>query len=308
MAEPLPRGVIVAACTPIGADGRPDLAKLGKHLDRLRAERCVGVLLAGTTGEGSGLSLDDRRAIVEAAAGDADTSWWRFASTGTPSIEDTIGLTRHAIQHLAMPVILPPRAEGADERGVVAWYRRVIDEGVPDGKRVMLYNLPSLTGVRLTPSLVGSLLDSVGEKVGGLKDSSGDRASLHELRTRFPALPLYVGHEPLLVDAIAIGAHGALSGMANVAAPQLVAAAASAAAGDRAAAATTHDQIAATWAIFSAFQPYRLRSRQSWRAAMATSAGRAVGHRSPRLTDKRPIHSLEGSPKSGSHPTDGAGG
>ena len=135
MAEPLPRGVIAAACTPFDIDLRPDYARLAGHLATLRAEGCVGVLLAGTTGEGSGLSLADRRAMVEAVATGDEPGWTSFVSTGTPSLEDTAALTRHALDHQAIPVILPPRVEGGSERGVAAWYSSVIDTAVREKER-----------------------------------------------------------------------------------------------------------------------------------------------------------------------------
>lgn len=256
MADRLPRGVVAAACTPIGPDGRPDLVRLVRHARRLQADGCVGVLVAGTTGEGSGFSLADRRAMVESLTGDRP-AWPVFAATGTSSLRDTADLTRHAIDHGAIPVVLPPRVEGvAGDAGLVAWYVELIERAVPADRQIVLYNLPALSGVSLSPSIIEAVCARGGARIGGLKDSSADRAYLHEIRRRFPDLPLYVGHEPLLVDAIGLGACGALSGMANVFAELLVSAATAAFAGDPAAASSAHRAICVAWAALGAHQPY----------------------------------------------------
>jgi 4-hydroxy-tetrahydrodipicolinate synthase len=256
MRDRLPRGVVAAACTPIGPDGRPDLPRFIRHAERLRSEGCAGILIAGSTGEGSAFTLSDRRDMLTRLTGEF-TGWPMVASTGAPSVGDTAALTRHAIDTGATPLILPPPVSGpVDDDGVIEWYMRVIEETHESGCAIVLHNPPEATGVRLSAPLVARLVAQAGTAIVGLKDSSGDRTYISQLRQKAPTLQLYVGHEPLLVDALRLGANGAMCGLANLVAPLLIATLSATLSGDDDRAEAGGLAITLAWTILSRRQPF----------------------------------------------------
>jgi 4-hydroxy-tetrahydrodipicolinate synthase len=258
MHERLPRGIIAAASTPIMENGQPDLVRLIRHAERLRREGCAGILLAGLTGEGPAFTLADRRAMVDRLATEFP-DWPLLASTGAPSIGDAAALTRHATDAGVIPLVLPPSVNPpVDEEGVIEWFPRVIDETHHADCEIVLYNLPALNGVRLTVSLVERLVARAGPSIAGLKDSTGDRSYLLELHERTPALRLYVGHEPLLVDALDLGAAGAICGMANLFAPTLVRTFQAALSGDFVTVSEDQRRISEAWSILDRFKPFSI--------------------------------------------------
>src|SRR5881275_2225794 len=114
------RGVWCATLTPLSGDGRPDHARLAHHVRRILAAGVDGIALFGTTGEGQSLSLNERRAGLDAllAAGIAPSQI--IAATGCASLPETIELTCHAVQSNCVgALILPP-----------FFFKAVSDEGV----------------------------------------------------------------------------------------------------------------------------------------------------------------------------------
>ncbi len=104
-------GVYAAAVTPLKPDLSPDLDGIASLIQFFAQRGCHGVLLMGTTGEGPSFSLAERMQIFEAAASARqDFSGFRLlAGTGTPSLEDTIYLTKSAFAlGFEGVVVLPP--------------------------------------------------------------------------------------------------------------------------------------------------------------------------------------------------------
>ncbi len=192
---------------------------------RLLAQGVVGVAPFGTTGEGPSLSTAQRRRGVEAllAAGIAPARV--LPGTGCASLAETIELTRHAVTSGCIgALVLPPFFwKQPSDDGVFAWYARLID-GVADARlRVVLYHLPQVSAVPLSPDLVARLAAAFPDVVVGVKDSGGDWAHTRALLARVPQLTVVIGHEPDLPKLVRAGGAGTICGVANVY-PDLVAA------------------------------------------------------------------------------------
>jgi 4-hydroxy-tetrahydrodipicolinate synthase len=104
----------------------------------------------------------------------------------------------------------------AREDGVFRFHAEVV-EAVGDRRlRLLLYNLPSISGVVLAPRLIERLAIAFPGAIAGIKDSSADWGWTSTLLRRFPELPVYVGAEPHLRRAVAAGAAGGICGLANL--------------------------------------------------------------------------------------------
>lgn len=217
MAAALPHGVYTALVTPITQAGEVDFNALKMLVEWQRQHGVKGIVVCGTTGEGASLSVEEReRAIagVRECAGDLKV----IAGTGCANLPETIHLSRFAQKEGcdAVLVIPPFYYKHVSDEGLVAYYMRLLDAVEI---AVLLYNYPELAGVSLSPELVEALLDY--PHMVGLKDSSGEWDTLLTFLLRFPRLQVFTGAEDIMVDALASGASGCISGLAS-ALPELL--------------------------------------------------------------------------------------
>src|SRR4030042_4858941 len=91
-------GVYAAVVTPLKPDLSPDLDGLINLIQFLASRGCHGVLLMGTTGEGPSFSINERLSVFKAAiiAREKLPGLRLLAGTGTPSLEDSVFLTKSA--------------------------------------------------------------------------------------------------------------------------------------------------------------------------------------------------------------------
>lgn len=217
-------GVFAAAVTPVTPEGDPDLAALPAFLDFLAQRGCHGALLLGTTGEGPSFSSTERVAIWRAAA-----KWRRqtpgfqlFAGTGTPSLSESIELNGAAFNlGFEAVLVLPPYFfRNAGEDGLFDWYAQLIEESVPEGKWLLGYHIPAVSGVPLPPALLQRLAGAYPTRFGGLKDSSGSLDSARAFVEALPSKSVLVGNDILLGPGLAFGAAGCITALANLRSPE----------------------------------------------------------------------------------------
>jgi 4-hydroxy-tetrahydrodipicolinate synthase len=212
----LPR-IVPAAITPFSEGGQNLLLDfVPQHLAYLEHRGADGVLTLGTNGEGVSLSLEERKAMIDAVV----THRGRlgvFAGTGCAALPETIELSRHAIERgVDAVMVVPPfyfkQVEGA---GVAAYYA-VLLQALPPEKRVILYNIPDYSGVEITDDLVDTLLTRFPDRILGIKDTSGRLERTRALVERYPGLAVYNGNDADTAGAVEAGVAGAISATANV--------------------------------------------------------------------------------------------
>lgn len=204
--------VMPASVTPFDANGRVDLPGVARLLAHFRASGCDGVVLAGTNGEGPSLSAVEKRDLVRAAVPLAP-GLSIVLGIATPSLDEAIWLSQQAAKAGASAGLVMPPAyfREASEEGLAAWFEALLDASpLP----LLFYNLPQRTGIRLTPELLARL--NRHEHALGLKDSSGEAGNLAPYAQAMPGKRLFVGDETLLMEALAAGWTGTISGAANV--------------------------------------------------------------------------------------------
>lgn len=220
------KGVYAASITPLKTDFSPDLESIPGYLDFLARRGCHGALLLGTTGEGPSFSPQQRVNILKVAL-EIRQDWPDFqllAGTGTPSLDETVVLTK-AVFDLGFDgaVLLPPyyfRASGED--GLSSWYKHVLDRSVPVGGVVLAYHIPAVSGVPLSLNLLSGLKEAYPQKFLGLKDSSGDPEFAVKLGNRFGNdFHVLTGNDRLFSLALENGASGCITATANLISPDL---------------------------------------------------------------------------------------
>jgi 4-hydroxy-tetrahydrodipicolinate synthase len=217
-------GVYAAAVTPLLPDLSPDLDGLTRLIQFLANRGCHGVLLMGTTGEGPSFSINERISVYQAAveARQDLPGFHLLAGTGTPSLEDTIFLTKSAFDlGYEGVVVLPPYYyHKATDDGLFAWFTQVLDQAVPSGGVLLGYHIPPISGVSLSLELLSRLKERYPDRFAGVKDSSGDPEWARSLGARFGTdLLVLNGNDRLFSLALQEGASGCITAMANLLSP-----------------------------------------------------------------------------------------
>jgi 4-hydroxy-tetrahydrodipicolinate synthase len=219
-------GVFAAAVTPVKPDISPEPEAIPGFLDFLARRGCHGALMLGTTGEGPSFSPEQRQEILRAAL-HIKEDYPRFqllAGTGTPSLDETIRLTRMAFDlGIDGVVLLPPYYfRNVGDEGLFIWFRQVIQKAVPAGNIVLGYHIPPITGVPLSIDLLSKLKDTFPDRFAGLKDSSGDLNHAQALGKRFGKdLWVFNGNDSHFSLALESKALGCITAPANLISPDL---------------------------------------------------------------------------------------
>lgn len=210
-------GILPPVPTPFRPDGALDLDGLAAVIRALEPH-VDGVLVLGSNGEAVHLDDGERSAVIAAAREAVGEDAPLLAGTGAASTRTAERWAREAADAGADAVlVLPPayfRAQMTDA-ALETHYLRVAEASpVP----VWLYNMPAATGLSLAPALVGRL--ATHPNIRGVKDSSGNVGALAEILRLAPSgFTVMTGNAPTLLPALALGAHGGILAVANVAAP-----------------------------------------------------------------------------------------
>ncbi len=203
--------------TPFTPRGAVDAARLVAHARRCLASGCASLTLFGTTGEGASVGLGARAATLDAmVAAGFDLSREVLAGVAAASVEDAAAQANQLFDAGGRGVLLAPPFyfKGPGDEGLYRWFASVL-ERCRNPRQVILYHIPTVTEVPLSPALIRRIDDAFPGLLAGVKDSSGDWASAERLLAELPHLDVLIGDERLLARAIRHGASGAISGCAN---------------------------------------------------------------------------------------------
>ncbi|MFE3108775.1 dihydrodipicolinate synthase family protein [Kitasatospora indigofera] len=200
-------GIIAYPVTPFSAaDGRVDTDRLAALVDRLVRAGCHAVAPLGSTGESA--YLEDEEWYEAAEASVAAVAGRVPAVVGIADLTTRSAVRRARFAERAgadVVMVLPLSYWKLDEREVSRHFTAVADAvGIP----VMIYNNPATSGIDLSPELMVSLVERVGN-ITMVKESSGDVQRMHRLAQLSEGrLPFYNGSNPLALEAFAAGAAG----------------------------------------------------------------------------------------------------
>jgi 4-hydroxy-tetrahydrodipicolinate synthase len=188
----------------------------------------------GTTGEGPSFSPEERGDIFRRACQvremhqtlrQAQGGAIRlFAGTGTPSLAETISLTRLAFDlGFDGVVVLPPYYfRKVTDEGLFAYFAELIRRAVPADGALLGYHFPGAAGIGFSVDLLARLKDAFPRQFAGLKDSSHDADLARTLGARFgDDLAVFTGTDSFLQLAMENHAAGCITAPANLISPHL---------------------------------------------------------------------------------------
>jgi 4-hydroxy-tetrahydrodipicolinate synthase len=172
----------------------------------------------GTTGEATSFSLDQRRRVMTAYARSGLRLDRMMVGTGAAAIADAIALTRHAAElGFAGALVLPPfYYKGVADDGLVAVIESILKATAAKSIPLYLYHFPAQSGLHWHIALVRRLLQTFGERIVGLKDSSGNMAYAREAARILPRFKVFPSTEAALPEARSGIFAGCISATANL--------------------------------------------------------------------------------------------
>lgn len=207
------RGVMPALLTPFDAQQNIDRASL-RRLVRFNIEQGVdGVYVGGSTGEAFVQSLSEREEVLEIVAEEAKGKITLIAHVGCVSTAESQQLAVAAKRYGfdAVSAVTPFYYSFSFEEHC-DHYRAIIDSA--DGIPMVVYNVPALSGVKLTLEQINQLVTLPG--VGALKQTSGDLYQMEQIRRAHPELVLYNGYDEIFASGLLAGADGGIGSTYNI--------------------------------------------------------------------------------------------
>jgi len=222
------RGAIVAIVTPF-KNGKVDEAALRKLVEFQIKNGTDGIVPCGTTGESSTLSHEEHDRVIEVVIDAAKKRVPVIAGTGSNSTAEAIRLTRHAYKAGADGALMVcPYYNRPTQEGLYQHYKAVA-EAVPIP--IIVYNIPGRTGVNINPDTLARLAKI--KNIVGVKEASGSIKQMSDvIHLCGPKFDVLSGDDLFTLPLMAMGGHGVISVISNVAPADMAAMVDAFAAGD----------------------------------------------------------------------------
>lgn len=140
--------------------------------------------------------------------------------TGATSIDATVNMTRHAVNHQCAGVLMLPLFYYKDvtDDGSFAYFSEVIQKVGSSALQIYIYNIPPVIKINLSLSLLERLTKEYPKTVVGMKDSSGDWAYTESVikLLALSSFRVYAGSEVFLIRTLRAGGVGCISATTNV--------------------------------------------------------------------------------------------
>lgn len=209
------KGAGVAIVTPMTADNQVNYDKLEELIQFQIDQGTDCIVIAGTTGESSTLSMEEHHKVICAAVEFTKHRVPVVAGTGSNCTATAIQLTKEAEEAGADgALIVTPYYNKATQKGLVAHYSQIAQATkLP----IIMYNVPGRTGCNLMPETVATLFAQE-ENIVGLKEATGNMAQASKtMYLTDGKLDMYSGEDGLVVPLMSIGAIGVISVWSNIA-------------------------------------------------------------------------------------------
>ena len=210
--NPIFRGAGTALVTPLNASG-VDYEAFGRLIDWQIDCGIDALVIAGTTGEGSTLSDEEHREVLSFAAERIAGRVPMVAGTGSNDTAYAVSLTKFACQIGADAVlVVTPYYNKATQNGLIQMYNTIADAST---KPLILYNVPSRTGVGIEPATYLKLAEH--PNIRGIKEANGNISKFVETAALVgDRMDIYSGNDDQIVPILSVGGAGVISVLSNL--------------------------------------------------------------------------------------------
>jgi len=205
-------GVFPAVTTKLRQDQSVDLDATQASIDRLIRNGVSGVIVLPMLGENASLQASEREAVIRAGREVAAGRVPVLSGLAHVSTHDALESARHYEKIGAEGLMaFPSIAYKSDPAETVAWYRRL---GGACGLPIMIYNNPIAYGVDVSPEILEQLADT--PSIVCIKEETGDVRRVTDLYNALgDRFGVFCGVDDMLLESVALGVTGWVSGMTN---------------------------------------------------------------------------------------------
>lgn len=210
--KPIFEGAASALVTPLNENG-VDYPNFKKLIEWQISEGIDALVIAGTSGEGSTLTDEEHKEVlrfaVEVVAGRVPV----IAGTGSNDTAYAIELTKYACEvGCDAMLVVTPYYNKATQKGLIRMFTEIADAST---KPVILYNVPSRTGVNIEPSTYAVLAEH--PMIQAIKEANGSIDKIVETMALCgDKLDLYSGNDDQIIPLMSVGGKGVISVLSNV--------------------------------------------------------------------------------------------
>jgi len=207
------RGVGTAIITPMKENGEINYPVFKKLLDRQADGGADAVVVAGTTGENATLDDDEHLELVEFAVKEIAGRIPVIAGAGSNNTAHAVWMSQEC-EKIGVDGLLhvTPYYNKTSQEGLYRHFRACAQAtGLP----VILYNVPSRTGVNILPETYQRLSEI--DSIVGCKEASGNFSQIAGIAALCGEnLTIYTGNDDQITTALALGAQGVISVVGNL--------------------------------------------------------------------------------------------
>lgn len=211
MKKPIFTGSGVALVTPFTESGI-NYPKLEELIEFHIAHKTDALIICGTTGEGSTMTMEEHEQVLKFCVEKANGRIPMIAGAGSNDTNSAIRLCQYAesVGYDGL-LMVTPYYNKATQKGLCAHYGKIAESTkLP----IILYNVPSRTGVSISLDTL-KYLDEKYENINAIKEASGDVAFAAKIKAH-TNLAIYSGNDDVTVPLVAIGCQGVISVIANI--------------------------------------------------------------------------------------------
>lgn len=205
------KGSFVALATPHRADGSLDEKKFRELIEFQIKNGTDGIVPCGCTGEAATMSHDEQKRLIKITIETANKRSLVIAGTGSNYTEEAIDLTRFAKKAGADGALsITPYYNKPTPEGQYLHYEKIAREvDIP----IVLYNVPSRTGISILPQTVARLSEI--DNIVAIKEASGSLDQVSQILSLCD-ITVLSGDDSLTLPMMSIGATGVISVAANI--------------------------------------------------------------------------------------------
>lgn len=203
----------VALVTPFNEKDEVNFEKLGQLIDFHINNKTDAIIICGTTGEPATMTHDEQKAVIEFSVKHANGRIFTMAGVGGNNTRDVVDMSIFAESVGANSVLaVTPYYNKTTQNGLIAHFTEVANSvNIP----IVLYNVPSRTGLNLLPATVAALSNH--PNIQGVKEASGDISQVAKIASLCPNdFYIYSGNDDQIVPILSLGGHGVISVVANI--------------------------------------------------------------------------------------------
>lgn len=211
MKKPIFTGSGVALVTPFLENG-VNFEKLGELIEFHITHKTDALIICGTTGEKSTLSVPEHKEVLKFCAERVNGRIPIIAGTGGNDTNASVALSQYAedVGYDGL-LLVTPYYNKATQKGLCEHYGKIVQSTkLP----AILYNVPSRTGVSISLDTL-KYLDEKYENINSIKEASGDVGFAARVKAH-TNLCIYSGNDDVTVPIVALGGQGVISVVANI--------------------------------------------------------------------------------------------